>query len=54
MDPVHVAVPAVVPVVVDVEDARIDAIATADGGAELGARYIEVAREDLAQGVPRE
>jgi len=41
-------------VVVDVEDALIEAVATADGGAELGARYIEVAREDLARRVARE
>ena len=40
--------------VVNVEDALIEAVATADGGADLGARYIEVAREDLARRVARE
>ena len=40
--------------VVDVEDALIEAVATADGGAELGARDVEVAREDLARRVARE
>jgi hypothetical protein len=41
-------------VVVDVEDAVPKSVATRDGGAELGARDVEVAREDLARRVARE
>jgi hypothetical protein len=41
-------------VVVDVEDALAESIPAWDVGAELGARNVEVAGEDLAGGVARE
>ena len=40
--------------VIDVEDALPESVATRDGGAKLGARDVEVAREDLARRVARE